>query len=100
MRGGGVRRAGRGSAFAHRHVPQRVGNIIAGNMQQDQRRTIEVEQAGALVVPAKPVLRALAQRLNLSLLNANGNPYNTRQLGSQVITTIQELKLTEPTTDR
>ncbi len=46
---------------------------------------IEVERAGSLVVPVKPALRELAKRFNVSLLNSNGNPLNTRQLGSQLI---------------
>jgi hypothetical protein len=53
---------------------------------------IEVERAGALVSPVKPVLRELALKLNIPLLNANGNPLNTRQLGSQVIKSIDELR--------
>ncbi|ABI55860.1 hypothetical protein Mlg_0506 [Alkalilimnicola ehrlichii MLHE-1] len=53
--------------------------------------SIEVEQAGALLVPAKPTLRGLARRLHLSLLNSNGNPLNTRQLGSQIIKSLSEV---------
>ena len=45
---------------------------------------IEVEAEGVLCT-AKPVLRELAQKYNLSILNSNGNPYNTRQLGSLII---------------
>ena len=47
--------------------------------------TIEVEKDGSLISPAKTVLRELALANNLSLLNNNGNPFNTRQLGSMVI---------------
>ena len=47
--------------------------------------SIEVLDGGVSVVPAKPVLRTLAVDLGVSLLNANGNPLNTRQLGSQII---------------
>jgi len=53
--------------------------------------SIEVEKDGALVVPAKPSLRDLAMLLNISLLNSNGNPMNTRQLGSQIIRSVAEL---------
>lgn len=52
--------------------------------------TIEVEQNGGLISPTKPALRNLAIILNISLINNNGNPLNTRQLGSQVIKTIEE----------
>jgi hypothetical protein len=52
--------------------------------------TIEIEQDGILKSPAKPELRKLAKQFNISLLNSNGNLLNTRQLGSQLIKTIQE----------
>ena len=52
--------------------------------------TIEIEQDGVLISPAKPELRKLVKVLNISLLNSNGNLLNTRQLGSQIIKTIQE----------
>lgn len=54
--------------------------------------TIEIEQDEVLISPAKPQLRKLAKALNISLLNSNGNLLNTRQLGSQIIKTIQENK--------
>lgn len=52
--------------------------------------TIEVERDGMLVSPAKPELRKMAKILNISLLNSNGNLLNTRQLGSQIIKSIEE----------
>lgn len=51
--------------------------------------TIEVEANGDAIYPVKPVLRKLASRYNIGLLNNNGNPYNTRQLGSLVMKAIQ-----------
>lgn len=51
--------------------------------------TIEVEINDEFVSPAKPVLRTLAAKFNIGLLNSNGNPYNTRQLGSFLIKAIQ-----------
>lgn len=53
--------------------------------------TIEVERDGNPIVPAKPTLRDLAVRLNLSILNGNGNPLNTRSLGSLIINTVRLL---------
>lgn len=50
--------------------------------------TIEVERNGEVISPAKPVLRVIAAKSNISLLNSNGNPYNTRQLGSMLIKVI------------
>jgi len=47
--------------------------------------TIEVEHQGQPIVPVKPLLRQLATCLNLPLINSNGNEFNTRQLGSQII---------------
>ena len=47
--------------------------------------SIEIRKDGDRIAPAKPVLRSLAVDLGVSLLNANGNPRNTRQLGQQVI---------------
>jgi hypothetical protein len=47
--------------------------------------SIEVLKDGAVILPAKPMLRQLASRFGVALLNANGNPRNTRQLGSQLI---------------
>lgn len=47
--------------------------------------TIEVARDGQLIEPALPVLRELAEPLQISVLNANGNKRNTRQLGSAII---------------
>lgn len=57
--------------------------------------TIEVEKEGNVINPAKPILRELAIQLNIPLLNSNGNPFNTRQLGSQVIKSIEQLQQNE-----
>ncbi len=52
--------------------------------------TIEVEREGAPVSPVYPVLKDIAQLISVSVLNSNGNPFNTRQLGSLVIRTVAE----------
>ncbi len=57
--------------------------------------TIEVERDGVLVSPVLPTLKDLAQQLNVPLLNSNGNPFNTRQLGSQVIKSVAALQRAE-----
>ena len=54
--------------------------------------TIEVEKDGVLVTPAKPLLRELALKVNIPLLNSNGKAINTRQLGSLVIKSLEELR--------
>lgn len=45
--------------------------------------------------PVKPVLRELAISLNIGLLNGNGNPLNTRQLGTRIIKSVLELSAAE-----
>ena len=47
--------------------------------------SIEVFCNEELVSPSKPYLREIAKKLGLSILNGNGNPLNTRQLGSLLI---------------
>jgi len=47
--------------------------------------TIEVFLNGEFVTPSKPYLRDIAKELGVSILNGNGNPFNTRQLGSVLI---------------
>lgn len=47
--------------------------------------SIEVFLNAQLVSPSKPYLREIAKELGVSILNSNGNPLNTRQLGSLLI---------------
>jgi len=47
--------------------------------------TIEIFHCDQLLLPALPALVDLAKKLNVSLVNGNGNPLNTRQLGSNLI---------------
>lgn len=58
--------------------------------------TIEIFRDEAPQTPAKPILREIAKKLSISLLNGNGNPHNTRQLGSLIIKSIQALRGGEP----
>jgi uncharacterized protein DUF6998 len=46
--------------------------------------TIEAEKDGVSFTPVRPVLRQVALELNVPVVNSNGNPFNTRQLGSPV----------------
>lgn len=46
---------------------------------------IIVERDGETVSPAKPELRRFAAMLGIDILNENGNPRNTRQLGNLII---------------
>ena len=47
--------------------------------------SIEISIDGVPHSPVKPKLRELAMAMSLPLGNANGNPYNTRQLGGVVL---------------
>ena len=66
-----------------RHGPYTIRELESGS--------IEVERDGRQATPAKPVLRELALKLNVGLLNGSGNPMNTRQLGTQIIKSIEQL---------
>ena len=52
--------------------------------------SIEVFCNEELVSPSKPYLREISKKLGLSILNGNGNPLNTRQLGSMLIKELSE----------
>lgn len=60
-----------------RHGPYRI--------LQYENGTIVVELEGQVQPQAKPILREIATDLGISLINANGNVRNTRQLGSEVL---------------
>ncbi len=64
-----------------------VSTVKVNNYRVDalENGTIQVFVDGNFVTPAKPYLRKLAAKLGIDILNSNGNPYNTRQLGSLVI---------------
>jgi hypothetical protein len=53
--------------------------------------TIEITVNGKDVIPVKPLLRELAFKLNIPLLNSRGNALNTRQLGTLVIRSVRGL---------
>ncbi len=57
--------------------------------------TIEVIRGDLSILPAKPELRRIAEKLGVDIFNENGNPRNTRQLGSLLIQTIQKKKGTD-----
>jgi hypothetical protein len=59
-------------------------------IQELESGSILVFQHKQIIQPAKPALRNLSTTLGLPLLNANGNPMNTRQLGSRVIRQLME----------
>ena len=61
------------------------------SVQALETGTIHVFRDGELLGTAKPTLRNLAAKLGVDILNGNGNPYNTRQLGSLVISAIENL---------
>lgn len=59
-------------------------------LRELENGAIEATKNGEYISPAKPVLRELAKQLNVSIVNSNGNAYNTRQLGSLLIKIINE----------
>lgn len=61
-------------------------------VREMENGSIEADVNGKPVVPVKPVLRELAAELNIGLLNGNGNPHNTRQLGGLIMKSVHELK--------
>lgn len=65
-------------------------------IRQRESGTIEVEQDGAPVEPAMPVLRTLAGQLGVPLTNGRGGEMNTRQLGAQVIRAVLSARNTGP----
>jgi len=62
------------------------------NITKLDSETIEISKDGVVISPTKPMLRELAKELNISIYNANGNEYNTRQLGTLVIKEIKEIQ--------
>lgn len=47
--------------------------------------TVVVLKNGIIESSAKPLLRKIAKEIGVSMLNSNGNPMNTRQLGARLI---------------
>ncbi|AZC91302.1 DUF6998 domain-containing protein [Pseudomonas chlororaphis] len=73
---------------------QETVNIVSYHgytIRELESGTILIDCEGQSKSPVKPILRNLALSLNLSLVNSNGNPLNTRQLGSQVIQSVKTI---------
>ncbi|WP_100657005.1 DUF6998 domain-containing protein [Alteromonas flava] len=52
--------------------------------------SIEVVMNGCVQSPVKPHLRLIAEALSIPITNANGNLFNTRQLGSTIIKALDQ----------
>jgi len=63
------------------------GDVI---LRQSSSGAIEVLRDGKAVVPAKPLLREIANEQGISLLASTGNPHNTRRLGRKIISFLVE----------
>lgn len=81
----GARRQGRDlsdlkvtSAGAHENI----------KIRQFENGTILVERDGVPDNPAMPTLRSVATDIGVDVLNANGNPKNTRTLGADILTVL------------
>ena len=55
--------------------------------------TIEATKDGHIASPTKPLLRELAQELNVNIENVNGNLHITRQLGVLVMRAIEDYNI-------
>ena len=82
---------GRAGATRTEIPPAREARFGSYTVHELESGSIEVERDGQRVKPTKPVLREIASKLNLGLQNRNGNLMNTRQLGSSIITHIEQL---------
>lgn len=63
-------------------------SLRSSRVIQYENGTIVVEREGRLLSPAKPILREVAAELGISLLNSAGSPRNTRQLGAEIIASL------------
>ncbi|AUD13088.1 MULTISPECIES: hypothetical protein [unclassified Planococcus (in: firmicutes)] len=52
--------------------------------------SIEVYEGDRKHQVVKPILRKVAEGLSIPIVNGNGNPYNTRQLGAVIIRALQD----------
>lgn len=58
-------------------------------VRQYENGTIQVQKAGETQQMAKPYLRDIAAEIGVDLLNSNSKAKNTRQLGADIIKTLQ-----------
>lgn len=90
-------RAPRSSTMSLATTPvHRVANHGPVQITQLENGTIHVDVEGSREAIAKPILRQVALTFGVDLLNGNGNPKNTRQLGSDVIEAINIARVTAP----
>jgi uncharacterized protein YheU (UPF0270 family) len=59
-------------------------------IQELENGTILVKLGNETISPTRPVLREVASKLNVSITNGNGNPFNTRQLGSLIVKVLKD----------
>ncbi len=76
-------------AKANTDIPVvKVAEVNGYIIEELESGTIQVRKNGESISPVKPVLREVSSKLNISTLNGSGKPFNTRQLGSIVIRTV------------
>lgn len=80
-----LRFAGRPKVAVERGAPVCEIAVDEYIVSEHENGAISVSKNGVGITPVKPVLRLLAQRLSLGLLNSRGNPYNTQQLGTHIL---------------
>ncbi|WP_299653867.1 hypothetical protein [uncultured Jannaschia sp.] len=81
----GTRRQGRDLSELKVTSAAKYKNI---EIRQFENGTILVERDGVPDNPAKPTLRSVANDIGVDVLNANGNPKNTRTLGADILTVL------------
>ncbi|MGY8607431.1 hypothetical protein ACTVH1_17335 [Gluconobacter cerinus] len=77
----------------------RQGTLGDTSVLEYESGAIEVQKDGVPVPVTKPALREVAAQLGVGLLNGNGNPRNTRQLGAEVIAALAALHGEDPLHD-
>ncbi len=63
----------------------RKANYQNYTIQELESGSIEIYVEGEKQLIVKPILREIANLISVSIFNAKGNPYNTRQLGTLII---------------
>ncbi len=69
----------------------KVATFKGYTIQELESGSIEVIADGKKVDVVRPVLREIAEAIGVALFNSNGNPYNTRQLGTLLIKNLKEM---------
>ena len=84
-------RSTRNSIPLDKQVVIRTGIYSGYKISELESGTILIEKNGNRIVPVKPILRDICKEMGISLVNGNGNAYNTRQLGNLALKMIEQI---------